>query len=830
MSRKKERSVILGTAFAQIRYRKSSSILIGISILLTTALLMIIGSSVFGLIRYQKKNIELFYGSSHACFVRVEEEKYNRILASSVFETVGSREKIGETKGRENIGLLYAADANANRMTNGFPLEEGQWPLGEKEIAGPAAFFRKMGYEGVIGEEITLTYRIQGKGKYQEETFVICGLTDHQTTQKEVKKYPCLLSEAYADRAIAREDRSRVVYVRLGEEENYNAETLEQKIKQVTAELGIDERNLDVNTNYLIGVMSIGWEWIGIGTLLTLLVILFSSLVIYNIFYVGLVSRVQEFGKIRGLGAGKRQLRSMILWEGILLGGAAVPAGILLGGILTHVGFDFMIYHLISPVMVMKVVTVTTWSPVIMGLTAVISFFTIWLSLRKPMKIVARISPVEAIRHENRKEKHKTRKEETYPSVSLFRLTESNLARNKRRTLSTILTMGLSSVLFIVVANMGASISVADLARQNVEKGDFTVSMDYRISDDTYPENNLYAKQARGLLNDGFVEKVRAIPGVTNVEVRKGVSVQWEGKEEKIYDVLSTVSKEDWEKRIKRDIIDGETDYDAVAAQGGIAFTAAYWRDVMGVETGMALPMTLLHGKGERVSSDTGVLALPEKIPFRGKVLTLGNTIDSALVMDEKSFEKLGLQGNTNLTIFITCEESMRQAVEQELKEMTASEESYVVKSYQEAFRISEMTLMITVVPLYGLMMTLGLIGFMNMANTLITSIITRKQELGVLQAIGLSNRQLVRMLQMEGLVFTIGTLVLSLTLGNGLGYAAYLWMKKEHIMAVLHYHFPYRETMFFVGGLVLLQLILSYTCSRYLRKDSVIERIRYPE
>ncbi len=47
-----------------------------------------------------------------------------------------------------------------------------------------------------------------------------------------------------------------------------------------------------------------------------------------------------------------------------------------------------------------------------------------------------------------------------------------------------------------------------------------------------------------------------------------------------------------------------------------------------------------------------------------------------------------------------------------------------------------------------------------------------------MLQAIGLSGKQTVNMLQLEGLFYTAGTLVLSLGLGSLLGYLAFLWGK----------------------------------------------------
>ena len=63
----------------------------------------------------------------------------------------------------------------------------------------------------------------------------------------------------------------------------------------------------------------------------------------------------------------------------------------------------------------------------------------------------------------------------------------------------------------------------------------------------------------------------------------------------------------------------------------------------------------------------------------------------------------------------------------------------------------------------YGMLGVFGLIGILNLVNTMIDSVHVRKKELGMLQAIGMSDRQTVRMLQLEGLVYTVGTLILSL-------------------------------------------------------------------
>ena len=112
----------------------------------------------------------------------------------------------------------------------------------------------------------------------------------------------------------------------------------------------------------------------------------------------------------------------------------------------------------------------------------------------------------------------------------------------------------------------------------------------------------------------------------------------------------------------------------------------------------------------------------------------------------------------------------------------------------------------------------------------MITSIVTRQKELGVIQAIGLDARQLLKMLSCEGMVFVAGTLAASLTVGNLVGYLVYLWGKEAHFMSLTSYHYPMWETLLLAAVLILGQLVVTFIISRRLRRQSIIDRIRGTE
>ena len=108
--------------------------------------------------------------------------------------------------------------------------------------------------------------------------------------------------------------------------------------------------------------------------------------------------------------------------------------------------------------------------------------------------------------------------------------------------------------------------------------------------------------------------------------------------------------------------------------------------------------------------------------------------------------------------------------VESYLEEITKNNGFIIMTSLEESIKLYEMVLSVTKTLGYSLVIILGVIGFVNLINTMVTSIITRKKELGMLQAIGLSDSQLVKMLQMEGLFYTFGSFGIILTLGNVIG------------------------------------------------------------
>lgn len=98
-----------------------------------------------------------------------------------------------------------------------------------------------------------------------------------------------------------------------------------------------------------------------------------------------------------------------------------------------------------------------------------------------------------------------------------------------------------------------------------------------------------------------------------------------------------------------------------------------------------------------------------------------------------------------------------------------------------------------------GLAILIAVIGLLNFINVIITNICQREKDFKVLNSIGMTHKQIRKMLLAEGMAYGIGTVLLVLTLGLIISIAAFRILKEPYMSM----HFP-----FITVGIILLLLI----------------------
>ena len=127
----------------------------------------------------------------------------------------------------------------------------------------------------------------------------------------------------------------------------------------------------------------------------------------------------------------------------------------------------------------------------------------------------------------------------------------------------------------------------------------------------------------------------------------------------------------------------------------------------------------------------------------------------------------------------------------------------------------------------YGILVFIFAFSLINLANTLITNLLTRQQEFGVFQSVGMSDRQLTNMLSFECLYYVGITLLVTLTLGTACSLVVCKVFDQIGLFGTLTYHFPVLQVLLFGTALLLVQGVFSVCAVRYTRRLSLVERIK---
>lgn len=787
-------------AKSNLKQNKSKSTLIIITIILATTLLTAVGLTCADWDFLNKENVRKYSGTQHGVYAKIDEQKLKQIKAHSQIEKVGIINGIGskDYEDETKIGIGYI-DNNASEFNNKIFID-GKLPTKKNEIALDDLALEKMGYEKKIGQKINLEYDDFTKKGITKSEFILTGITKANEISKLKKAYSGIVSKNYMESTRDMNKELSSVLVTIKGENKLSGEELISKVEKIGKDLDIPKGSIKVNEDY-INTLKPDTQVIMWGSTIAIIVILSSILVIYNIFYLSITSKVQEFGKLRAIGATKKQIKAIVLKEGIFLSTIAIPLGIVLGYVINKFVLVNLFFHGAD---VQKL-------PIIIGVMAV-SFLTVFISLLKPMKVASKVSIIDAVRYSGDiKTKSKNRK--GYKYINIKRLSNANLKRNKKRTYVTIISLSLSGIIFVVMASILNCIDAEKMARRHFPY-DISLNLSgYTFGEEDSPNTEFNILQTKNPLGKDFRGELLNMDGVVSLESGNSSKVQVKsfGNEYK-YEHLSGIDEKDLED-LEFYLEDGKIDIEKLKSGDEMLFTYPELAKEFGIKAGDNITLTLYDGKDEFDKT------------FKIQAITSGPGI---FTIHDDAFKKL-FKTDTTDNLGIHVAEGSYDEVKEFIKNLDKSNEYIDARYIDDEIESNNMLIGMTKAIGYSLVIIIGVIGFMNLINSMITSIITRKKELGMLQAIGLTDKQLIKMLNIEAMFYTGTMLLSSLTLGSGLGYiAVYVFRKTGASYA--SYVFPIIPILIMVLCIVIAQLTLTYIISKNFNKQSLIDRVRYNE
>ena len=119
----------------------------------------------------------------------------------------------------------------------------------------------------------------------------------------------------------------------------------------------------------------------------------------------------------------------------------------------------------------------------------------------------------------------------------------------------------------------------------------------------------------------------------------------------------------------------------------------------------------------------------------------------------------------------------------------------------------------------------IALIGILNFVNVMSVSVVARKRELATLESIGMSHKQVRKMLISEGLYYAIITLIFVLSAGNLIAYGIFKLFQQQVSFAVFTY--PSIPALVIVLAIVAVCYITPERMYRSLSKETITMRLK---
>ena len=830
-----------------MKMNRARNVIAVIAIILTSLLFtsLFVGS-VSMILSKRATEIKQFMDSAHASAQNLSEEDAKRLqqtieqsedvkrYGSGIFLGAGMDERFGFS-----VEVRYA-DENMAESFNCLPTI-GRLPEKENEVALSSMVLESLGVTPKIGEEVTLTWEVNPMLKqYKTDTFKICGFWQGD---KAVLGQMVWVSEAYAKEnryPVTQEELENGIYN--GGKEYFlwykNLWNLEKKTEKISKAAGFTKAGTGMEVNPAYNLFEEDSFSFSSLIIMILFVILAGYLIIYNIFNISVKTDIRAYGLLKNVGTTGKQLKKIVRMQAWRLSAIGIPIGLLCGYLAgLCMAPSLTADSEISAQAGQTAQTVVSANPLIFLAAALLTLLTVYLSSLQACKMVERVSPVEALRLAEGEQSHRKIKKNT--SVTWWGMAVQNVLRNWKKGLIVMLSIALSMVVVncIVMLVQGYDF---DSYRKVLLASDFqldqmTGSLLNTNFNGITPEIKEILDECPDSAKTGYVyyseETHKMEPELLKTweafadkyeknwndyekqvweeaKASNTVSVHFLGISESVFDKLEWRGEKcSWDtfksgNYVLVDYGDKYAEHPVSYYQTGDVFQMEYKNgnqkdyEVIGEAL---MPYALDYPYADCIYI-TVLVPEEEYITQTGNESAMYAAIDAKKGEDKQIKEYIDkniLKENDMINVFSVLD-------------MKESFQRYVSKYYMIGS---------------FLVIILAFIGIMNFFNTTATSVISRKKELALLEVVGMTKKQVSKMLVTEGFLYLGGAFVIAVLL--------IVFGAKQILVNTLGTAFFFRLHLTIVPCVLMIPILvgIAYVIPKYqfekMSRESIVERIR---
>lgn len=763
----------LSLAFKELKAQKVMAALILIAVILSSIMTTAIGQSLGILQSMRIEQASSLNGDRYATFHQIKEEERLQLENDNRLYDVGSLINVGITELGNSSLNLFTREYLGNAL-DAYPaigkIKKGTLPTLPLEIALPENALPYLDKEIRIGDTITLQARISRMDGTLPEysysaTYTVCGILESNYIGYSTGTLDAVVGVGTA--AAVLPDNYLLYSTDFKTKDTFHFQSV---IDKLASNLGVDNSNIQYNW-ILLDALGISYREAGksdtdtgfsfmtlASVMVGVLVLLAAGLVIYNILKIAVTKRIKEYGTLRAIGSERRQIYSLVSLQLLILCSIGIPIGLLIGA-LSAKGILIAATGILNPDLFMassttelnQTINATSSDNFLLYFVSVaITLIFAMLAAFPAARYASHVSPAAAMSGQSIKIKHRSRKIKDIRNFEAY-YARLNLKRGRGRTVITILSLIMSITVFVCLQSFTALLDTSKNV-QDMTLGDYAVTNEnIGISPESISkihDSELVENLATTKLSVYIQDENGSVPIKLDFELQPAESFQIAGIDDtRLTSYVNSLSEQD-----KADLLSG---------------TACIVKN--------PLPFSYEGETFENTSfkyNDT-ILVNEHKLRVAGianAAVTINNegfTNGVQIIVNDKTYDLL-TENNRYLEVYPTLKSNVNNKQFETWLDNWCNENtgSHWISYQQTAEQLEESFKQISML-CWGLIFFIGLIGILNIVNTVYSNLHTRITEIGMQRAIGMSANSLYKTFLWEGAYYGI----IASIVGGILGY-----------------------------------------------------------
>lgn len=765
-------------AWKELLAQKVTSILILIAVILSTVTTTVIGQSIGILNAMRQQQAITINGEKYATFIQMSEEQISELKEDARFSYIGPSISLGtiDLNSQLTLGLVEYVGNSLDTYPAISQIQEGRLPEQAMEIALSEDALKFLGFDGKVGDTIslpvskTLRHDIAPSIEFTAD-FVLVGITKSNYIGYSYGGITGIVGTDTAEQLLPEEYLYYNVDFRTADKRSF-----QNTVNDVIEKFQIHELDTSYNQVYLqaCGIQfdsqesseksGLGFSFMAAaGVMVGVLILLAAGLVIYNILKISVSKRIKGYGVLRAIGSEKSQLYSIVSLQILILCLLGIPVGMIVG-LLSTKGIIIMATSFLSPEIFMvqntselqNLISANSTGKVpFLVISAAITLFFAFMAAIPAAKYAAKVPPTVAMSGRNTKVKRRNRKSKTIRNFEAY-YARLNLKRNRGRTAITVLSLVMSIAVFIALQSFTTLLNTASGMEDN-HLGDYSIvneTVGFSADDLNELRQNSAVSSVAAiqflLYEPDDVGQISDI--VLGFELQPGETFQVVGLNDDYWDYFmgSELSEEDL----------------ALLKSG----KACIVRNPLALNYGGTELERTSFAAGDTISvAGRGITIIATLDGYDGYI-SVGNsgfTNGVQVIVSDCIYSEL-----TGTAIYNEMCPTLNADADRELFDAVAEKICQDIPgttylSYEETDRQLEESFEQIRLLAWGLILFVGLIGLLNIINTVYTNIHTRVMEIGMQRAIGMSAGSLYKAFLWEGAYYGI----IAVVIGNIVGY-----------------------------------------------------------